>query len=328
MLSEQRKFYKRPVLDFIRTDAPLLGEDTTVTKALNFIRTLSIADQIAYFYVVDNDFHLVGVVPLRRLITSQENQEVKDIMIKGVVSLSGNATLGDARHAFSLHKFLSLPVLDEDQRFLGVLDVTVLTGKAVDFSVNHRFDEIFETIGIRFSMIKFKNPFTAFLLRFPWLITTILSGLACALLSSVFQKTIEESIILAFFLTLVLGLGESVSIQSLTITVRQLHQKEPTFSWYANALFKEILVALFLGAACGIIVGSFIFVWKHDIIAALVIGLSIVLSIMTACVMGLSAPVIIHALKLDPKVAAGPLALGLSDICTLLFYFGLGTALL
>ena len=148
------------------------------------------------------------------------------------------------------------------------------------------------------------------------------------MLAGFFEVTLAESLILAFFLTLVLGLGESVSIQSVAVTIQILRAAEPSFKWYARTLRREAGTALLLGLACGALVGLIAWAWRGTGLEGFVIGGSIFLSLCMACFLGLTVPTVLHALKLDPKVAAGPLTLALTDICTLLFYFGVATWLL
>jgi len=83
-----------------------------------------------------------------------------------------------------------------------------------------------------------------------------------------------------------------------------------------------------LGASCGGIVAILVALWRQEPAPALVIGASILLSLCSACLVGLSVPTLLHALRLDPKIAAGPVTLALADIFTLLFYFVLASILL
>jgi magnesium transporter len=147
-------------------------------------------------------------------------------------------------------------------------------------------------------------------------------------LASAFEVTLARTIILAFFLTLVLGLGESVSIQSMTVTIQALRAVQPTFAWYSRALRREAGTAVLLGAGCGAVVAVIIWLWRGAALAAFSIGASILLTLCAACFFGLSVPALLHALKLDPKIAAGPVTLAFTDIFTLLFYFSLAAWLL
>jgi magnesium transporter len=148
------------------------------------------------------------------------------------------------------------------------------------------------------------------------------------MLASAFALTLAKSLVLTFFLTLVLGLGESVSIQSMTIAIQTLRVGKPTLRWYFQALGRELLTALLLGVSAGAVVSGIVCVWMGAGKAAAVVGLAILGAICSSCFIGLSVPATLHALKLDPKIAAGPVTLALADIVTLLWFFGLGSLLL
>ena len=152
--------------------------------------------------------------------------------------------------------------------------------------------------------------------------------MACAALSGAFAKTLSQLLLLAFFLPLVLGLGESVSIQSMAVTIQALRASRPTLRWYLAALRREASTAALLGMASGSVVAAIVWLWRHNAGAALAIGGSVLLSLLTACILGLSIPTLVHALKLDPKIAAGPVTLAISDLATLLFYFGIAAIFL
>ena len=182
--------------------------------------------------------------------------------------------------------------------------------------------------GLRVADVQNATAVLAYLLRFPWLISTILGGICCAMLTSFFETTLATSLVLAFFMTLVLGLGESVSAQSLGVAIQSLHGNTPGWSWFVRAVRKEFVVALMLGGSCGLIVGVVAWLWRGSSAAALVISVSITLAMLMACLIGFSVPILLHRLKLDPRIAAGPVTLALADICTLVFYFSLASTIL
>jgi magnesium transporter len=185
---------------------------------------------------------------------------------------------------------------------------------------------VFQTIGFRVAEVQQASVFKAFQLRFPWLLATVASGTVCAFLAGAYEATLAQSIVLAFFLTLVLGLGESVSAQSLTVSVQALHSVQPDLAWIWRALRKEFPTALMLGCACGLLVGVIVWLWRGAPVAALVVGGSIVLAMLTASLVGLLIPALLHRFKWDPKIASGPLVLALADVCTLLYYFNIARA--
>jgi len=249
-------------------------------------------------------------------------------MIRRVVAIPKRATLLDACEFFVLHKFLAFPVVDENRRIEGVLDVSVFTGEVLDLAEREQMNDLFQALGFRVSEVRSASAWKAFQIRFPWLLATIAGGTACAILAGFFAETLERQIVLAFFLTLVLGLGESVGAQSVAVTLQAMHRANPTLAWLLRAVRKELATATCLGAACGLVVGAIVAAWHHNLAAALSIGASICLSVVTACLLGVAIPAGSRALRLDPRIAAGPLTLAIADICTLTFYFGLANWIL
>jgi magnesium transporter len=328
-MTQDPNHLNQAVMAVARRDVATLRQGLTVAEALAAIRQRGVGEKIIYFYVVDEDGRLTGVVPTRRLLTAPLEHKLADIMIRRVVAIPQTATLLEACEAFVLHKFLAFPVVDKERRIVGVVDVGFFTDEVFGLSEEgERPDDVFETMGFHVAQVREASPWRAFRFRFPWLQATIGSGTICAVLASAFEVTLARTIILAFFLTLVLGLGESVSIQSMTVTIQALRAVQPTFAWYSRALRREAGTAVLLGAGCGAVVAVIIWLWRGAALAAFSIGASILLTLCAACFFGLSVPALLHALKLDPKIAAGPVTLAFTDVFTLLFYFSLAAWLL
>jgi magnesium transporter len=239
------------------------------------------------------------------------------------VTIPADVTVLEACEYFVLHKFLAFPVVDGERRIRGIVDVSQFTEEVFDIAEREQMDGVFEAIGLRVSEVRDASPFRAFRFRSPWLAATILSGTICALLVGLFEATLAQALVLAFFLTLVLGLGESVSVQAMTVTVQALRARQPSWAWYLRSLTREVGTTLLLGMSCGLIVGLIVWVWRGTPGAAAVVGGSIVLSLGAAGIFGLTVPTLLHALRLDPKIAAGPITLALADIATVLIYFSM-----
>jgi magnesium transporter len=316
------------ILNHVHSDHAVLKSHLTVAEALQLIREKGVGEKIIYFYVIDAEDRLVGVIPTRSLLTVALHERIDQIMIKNVVAIPATVNLLEACEFFVLHKFFAFPVVDRERRIMGVVDVGLFTDQIFDFAERQKANDVFETIGFNIEQVKDASPARAFRFRFPWLLATIASGTVCALLAGAFELTLAKSLVLAFFLTLVLGLGESVSMQAMTVTIQALRATAPTLPWYFRSLRRETLTSGMLGIASGLTVGTIVWIWRGDALAAVTIGAAIVLSIAMACFIGLSIPACLHACKLDPKIAAGPVTLALTDICTLLFYFGLATIVL
>jgi magnesium transporter len=316
------------ITDHLHHDFASLQVDLTVGEALAVIREKGLGEQIIYFYVVDRDERLVGVVPTRRLLTMPLDKPLSEIMVTSVVVIPQSATVLEACEFFVLHRLLAFPVVDTKRRVVGIADVHVFTDELLDLAEREQSDALFEALGFRIAQVRDASPLKAFRVRFPWLLATIVSGTFCAMLTSRFELTLAKSLILAFFMTLVLGLGESVSIQSMTVSIQSLRVNRPTRKWYFAAIKREAMTASLLGLGCGAVVGLIVLGWRGELLPALVVGCGIFLSLISACLFGLSVPALLHALRLDPRIAAGPITLGLADVMTLLFYFSLAKVIL
>ncbi|EIM65506.1 magnesium transporter [Desulfobacter postgatei] len=327
-MSGDSTYLNTSVINIARKDVARLPRNMTVQQTLDEIRQKGLGERIVYFYVVDEDDRLVGVVPTRRLLSAPTEQRISEIMITPPIMIPQHTTVFEAHEYFMRHKFLAFPVTDEQGRILGVVDIAMFTGDNFDVADREDMNRVFETIGFRIMQVREASPLRAFRLRFPWLLATITSGTVCALLVGVYEVTLAKSLILAFFLTLVLGLGESVSIQSMTLAIHSLRSRQPDWLWYIRAFYREVSAAMLLGVACGLVVGLIAWLWRNEGMAALTIGASIMLTLCGGVFWGLTIPSLLHKLKLDMRIAAGPITLALTDISTILIYFSIAKALL
>jgi magnesium transporter len=312
-----------PAMDYARKDFPLLEADSNVDKALQTIRREGIGERVIYFYAVDDRKRLVGVVPTRRLLTAAPDTRLRDIMVPRVIALPAEATVLEACEFFVLYKLLAFPVIDAERHVIGVVDTDVFMQSVLETEEAGEgvHDNFFEVLGFHLAEVRDASPWRVFRYRFPWLLATVASGTVCAILAGAFEATLARSLVIAFFLTMVLGLNESVSTQSMSVTIQALRSARFSWHWFANAFRRELATALLLGLACGALVLAIVWVWRNDVRGGCVIGGSIALSLVTACLFGLGVPSVLHWLKLDPKIAAGPVTLALADFFALVFYF-------
>jgi magnesium transporter len=110
-------------------------------------------------------------------------------------------------------------------------------------------------------------------------------------------------------------------MQSMSVTIHALRSVSVTTRWLASAFRREVSTAILLGIACGCLVTAVVWLWRKDFGGAFVIGGSIALSLITACALGLGVPSLLHQLKLDLRIAAGPVTLALADFVALVIYF-------
>ena len=212
---------RQSVRKIARKDYITLHQDLTIGNGLETIRSGVRDEMIIYFYVfyvVGNNSQLVGVVPTRRLLTSPLNKRISEVIISRVITLTPSETILKTHELMMRYKLLALPLVDDQNRIVGVVDVTMFSDISFEFNSRSQVDEVFESIGFRIAQVKDASVFRVFRYRFPWLTATIAAGTICAILASMFEVTLAQSIVLAFFMTLVLGLGESVSMQTMTVT--------------------------------------------------------------------------------------------------------------
>jgi magnesium transporter len=321
--------FDSPVVSHARKDFPLLDADMSVADALERIRREGVGERVIYFYAVDPEKRLVGVLPTRRLLAAPLDTPLREIMIRRLVTIPAKATVLDACEFFVLYKFFAFPIVDEQRRVVGVIDVSLFAEEILQAGDREEQrhliasvrDDIFEALGFHLEQVHGASPVRVFRYRFRWLLVTVMAGTVGALLAGLFETTLAQSLVIAFFLTMVLGLNESVSTQSMSVTIQALHSVPVTWRWFATALRRELLTAALLGLACGMLVGVIVLIWRGDPRGAFVIGGSIALSLVTACLFGLGVPSLLHRLKLDPKIAAGPVTLALADIFAVVIYF-------
>jgi magnesium transporter len=318
-----------PVTRHVRRDFIQLDVRQTVGKALESIRASQPEGRIIYFYVVDDEGSLCGVVPTRRLLLSAPEASLADIMVRQVVAIPATATVLDACEFFTLHRLLAFPVVDEQRRIVGLVDVEMYTDELTDLDRREGNDELFQLIGVHLTEAQQRSALVPFRQRFPWLLCNIAGGLMAAVFAKIYQAELAwQDAVLALFIPVVLALAESVSIQSVSLTLRTLQGQRPTWSALAGKAWRELLTGLFLGGACGLLVGLAALVWIGEMGVALCLLGGIAGGVAGAAVIGFTLPAVLHLLRRDPQVAAGPIALAASDMLTLLLYFNLARWLL
>jgi len=314
-----------PIMPLARPPLIVLQPDQTIAEAHEFIRSHADAASIHYFYVVDAHEKLVGVVPARRLLAAQPDKTVRQIMVADVVAIPEWATVLVASEYFATRRLLAFPVVNHAGQLKGVVDVGLFTDEVIDLA-RRTYDDIFQLIGVHGTAGI--TPWDAFRDRFPWLLCNIGGGLLAAFIASRFEHLLQEVVVLSLFIPIVLALGESVSMQALTLTLQGLTDGPVVWKRLVGSLWKEVKTATMLAVACAALVGLVVVAWRGQPMVAGSIFLAITFSMIIACLMGVIIPAILRAAKADPRIAAGPVVLAAADVVTLVFYFGLGSRLL
>ena len=177
-------------------------------------------------------------------------------------------------------------------------------------------------------MLTRKLGLGSFRRRFPWLGCNLAAGILAAFLSSAYKDELNRVVALAFFIPVVLNLAESVSSQSVSLALQVLHGQPPSWRMIPGRLADELATGLMLGLAAGAAVGLVGLIWLGQARFALCLLGGICGGVAGAAMMGTALPFVLRLLRLEPRVAAGPIALAGADVITILLYLNLACWLL
>jgi magnesium transporter len=321
-----RSLLADPVTAHMRTDPATFTRGQTVADALAAVRLRPPGGRIVYFYVVDAAGRLCGVVPTRRLLLAGPDSRVDDVMVRAVVAVPATATVLEACEFFTLHKLLAFPVVDENRRLVGLVDVELYTGELADIERRADNEDVFQLVGVHLTAGERKSVRTAVKRRFPWLLCNIAGGLLAGALTDVYADVSTLATVTPF-IPVLLALAESVAIQSVSLSIQSLHGERPQWRALLPDVGREGLIGLALGVGCGLTVGLIAVGWKKLWAVGLSLLGGVTVGMAAAAAVGLAMPVVLRLLRRDPSVASGPIALAVADMITLLTYFNLARLL-
>ena len=319
----------RPVSTLVRPDVIVLRADETIAQGLARIRQQSFEGSIVYFYVVDADERLKGVVSTRDLLLSQPDRMLGEVMNRRVVKIKGEALLLDALELFSLYPYLAFPVVDAQGRLLGTLSTGIYKeslNEIADREETLPDQELFELIGVNPAETRRGSVGHAVAQRLPWLFSNVAGGLFAALVAEEYKELLERVVVMALFVPVVLSLAESVAMQSATLGIESGQSGGLTWGKLRRLMRRELLSGLCLGLCCGLAVALLATVWQGDSRLGVVLFISMSLSMTFAAVLAILLPLCLHAFRLNPTLAAGPLALVFADLTALTIYFRIGVS--
>jgi magnesium transporter len=297
----------------------------TVDEALASLRSKNIPQKIIYIYVTDDKNRLKGVVSTRQLLLGKPDQKIGEMMIKDVVKIYADEPMKNALALFSEHPLLALPVVDDKEKLIGIIDVQMITEEKIDIANAQGRADIFQMIGLTLEEGKKIPLLRSYRLRMPWLLCNVFSGIVCAVISRFYELVLSQYLLFAFFIPLVLTLSESSSMQSMAQSIQFL--RRPRFSWKTAIKRgrREWQVIGLLAISCAVLVGILSLLWEGGFIASLTIGVGILGSVAISSLFGLAVPLVLYRFRLDPKVASGPVVLMIADILTTALYLSLAT---
>jgi magnesium transporter len=326
-MSAVRQILGDPITKHMRPDAARVRSHLTVAQALDTIRDHEIGGRVVYFYVVDEDDRLVGVIPTRRLLRARPAAPITDVMISPVISVPDTATVLEACEFFTLHRLLAFPVVDAGGKLVGLVDVDLYTEELEDLEQRQEGQDLFQLVGVYLTESEQRKTVLAARKRFPWLMCNVVGGMIAALIADAYAE-VATLVLVTPFIALVTGMAEGVAIQSVSLALQTMHGRRPTWGALSRKVGREILVGLLLGALCGMLVGVVAFAWKGSAMAGLSLCVGIAGGVVASAAVGIALPFLLRMVRRNPQVASGPIALAAADLITLLLYFNLGRWLL
>ena len=322
------KTLNEPIRDHLRSDFTRLRVGWTVGEALARLRERPPAGKIVYFYVLDADDRLLGVASTRALLLSPLDRPLAEIAARDVETLPIRATVREACEHFLRRRLLAFPVVDEAGVLVGVVDMELFTKEIHRLDDATIRDDLFQSIGVHAADADPRSPWGAFRRRFPWLGCNLAAGLTAAFLSGVFKGVLGRVVELTFFFPLVLNLAESVSSQSVSLALQLLHGPPPTWRSMLSRLRREAAIGTMLGLGAGAVVALAALAWLRMPGVSLALIGGIAGGVAGSAVLGMTLPILLRLFRLDPRVAAGPIALAGADVITILLYLSLAQWLL
>lgn len=303
--------------------------DETVQAAAERLRaSAQTVEMVYYVYVFDRAGVLCGVVSLRDLLIYPAETPLDTIMITKLATVATHDDQEVAARLLQEYDLIALPVLDEAGRMKGIVTVDDVMD-VLSQEVTEDFNE-FAAISKGDSKDgSSENVWQLARLRMPWIIILIFMGMLSATLIHSFEETLNQVVLLAAFIPIIMDSAGNVGTQSLAIAVRKLSiGKNPLGQAFWQSMWQEFLIGLILGLAAGAVLGSVVSLFFGNPILGAIIAITLVLTLSFSNMVGVIIPVVIHKLKIDPAVASGPFITTINDAIGLLIYFSIATQLL
>ena len=318
----------------LTTEYIRLYPDMTVSQSFDVIRATGIDKETVYTcYVTDRTRKLVGVVSALTLLLSDTNAEIGDIMNENVISVK---TLDDKEYAAELlrkYDFLALPVVDLEDRMIGIV--------TIDDAVDVIVDEYSEDIEIMAAITPTDKPylkqsvFSIWKSRIPWLLLLMISATFTGMIISSFEEALAAQVALTAFIPMLMDTGGNSGSQSSVTVIRGISLSEISFADIPAVMWKELRISAMCGACLAAatfvkiqLVDNLILHSEVSLLVAAVVCMTLFVTVMCAKIIGCTLPLIAKKLGFDPAVMASPFITTIVDAVSLLVYFAFAKAIL
>ena len=307
------------------TEFVALKENMTVEETLKYLQKYGEENENIYdLYVVDNFDKLKGVISLKELVTKNFNTRISDVIHTKIEGIPYNTDQEEVGHRFEKYGYLTMPVVDNSNRLLGVVtfdDVMQILRDETTEDI-HRLGGVDEGEKVDGSL---KDSVKS---RLPWLIVNLVTAILAAAVVGMFEGTIQAVVSLATFMPIVTGMGGNAGTQTLTIIVRGLALGELNFKNMKKVFFKEIGVGVVTGVVIGFIIGVLGYIWEGNFMFGIIISVAMLLNMIVATITGYLVPVVLKKFKVDPALASSIFVTTFTDVLGFFFFLGLATILI
>ncbi len=316
------------------TNYVAIGRDLSIKEAMkSLVHQAAENDNISKLYTLNEDGTFYGAIDLKDLIIARKDIELEDLIVTSYPYVFATQSVESCIEELKDYSEDSIPVLDEDQRLLGVI-----TAHDIVEVVDEEMGEDYARLAGLTSEEDLREPiFRSVGKRIPWLVVLLFLGLGVSAVVGLFEAVVRDLTLIVCFQSLTLSMAGNVGTQSLAVTIRVLMDEQISGKECLRLIFKEIRVGFLNGAVLGVastlLIGLYIMLvnGKDSAFAFATsgcIGLSMVLAMTVSGMTGTLVPMLFKKLKVDPAVASGPLITTINDLVAVVTYYGLAWWLL
>ena len=302
--------------------APSFPARLTVRQALVRLRRFSARDA-AILVVTDDAETLLGLLDLAVVVRAGPAQRLEELIENVPLRVHALTPREDIVDLFSRYRLRLLPVVDLDDRLLGVIHQATIIQAAQEEAVT----DMQAMVGVSRDERALSSPLVAMRKRLPWLNINLLTAFLAAAVVGIFENTIAQFTALAVLLPVVAGQSGNTGAQALAVIMRGLALREVRVSNWRRILVKEVLAGALNGIVIAVVTGLGVLVWSQSPGLAFVIGVAMVISMALAALSGAAIPLVLTRLGQDPAQSASIILTTVTDIVGFFSFLGLATVL-
>ncbi len=310
------------LMDF---DIVTIREDITLEVVLRYLRRLdTLPDHTDKLFVVDRQDILLGVLPLKRMVVSELDANVADIMAEDAVVFHPEDIADEAAKAFERYDLVTAPVVDSNNKLVGRITVDAV----MDYIRDEAESDKLSMAGLREEEDFFSSIWKSVQNRWAWLAINLITALIASRVIGLFEGSIEKIVALAALMPIVAGIGGNSGNQTTTMIVRGLALGQIASHNMNSLIKKELGVALLNGLIWGGVLGLIAYLIYGNYELGLVMMSAMTLNLLLAAIMGVMIPLIMNKFGRDPAVGSSVLITAMTDSGGFMIFLGLATIFL